>query len=233
MDLAIAAVLLALALAALRWRAPLLTRFRAHPALALALPLPPLVAVTLDGGFDSVWTPLVAITVGVSATLGLPALSLGCALLAATGQAAAAWINRGDTAVARLVETAVFSAAGTVAAGIGLALPVAVAAGFLHRRPQILAELRERDPLLGAAPEPAAGERVRRELPPAPRTALSRAELQVVSLLAAGRAPKQIAADLGVKIATVRSHLKLAKRKTHARTLAELVGLFVVEDGRL
>ncbi len=233
LDLAVAAVLLAMALAALRWRSRLLGRFRARPALALLLPLAPLLAVTLDGGFDSVWTPLVAITVGVSATLGLPVLSLGCALLTATGQAAAAWINRGDTDVARLVETAVFSAAGTVAAGIGLALPVAVASGFLHRRPQILADLRVRDLLLVAGPRTGGDEPVRRELPRAPRTALSRAELQVVTLLAAGRAPKQIAADLSVKIATVRSHLKVAKRKTHARTLAELVGLFVVEEGRL
>jgi len=43
-----------------------------------------LLAVTIDGGSDSVWTPLLAITVAVPATLGLPWRSLGCALNAAT-----------------------------------------------------------------------------------------------------------------------------------------------------
>jgi len=41
------------------------------------------------------------------------------------------------------------------------------------------------------------------------------------------------AAELDVAVSTVRSHLKAAKRKTHARTLTELVGIFVIEDGRL
>jgi DNA-binding CsgD family transcriptional regulator len=62
---------------------------------------------------------------------------------------------------------------------------------------------------------------------------LSDAELQVVARLAEGRAPKQIANDLGVTLDTVRSHLKHAKGKTHARTLPELVGLFIVENGEL
>lgn len=92
LDLATAAVLLALASAALACRHGVLTQLRAHPRASLLFPVPALIAVTLDGGFDSVWTPLVAITVGVPATLGLPWLSLTCALLTASGQAAA-WIK--------------------------------------------------------------------------------------------------------------------------------------------
>jgi DNA-binding CsgD family transcriptional regulator len=234
LEIATAAMLLGLATAALSRRRVLLDLLRSRPALTLLFPLPVLLAVTLDGGFGSVRTPLVAITVGVPATLGLPWLSLGCALCAASGQAAAAWINRADaTQSARVVETAVFNAVGTVAVGLGIALSVATLADFLHRRPLILRQLRG-DGVAAASPDAVPGrERPQRLLSPAPRTALSPAELKVVELLAGGRAPKQAAADLGVAVSTVRSHLKAAKRKTHARTLTELVGLFVVEDGRL
>ena len=52
--------------------------------------------------------------------------------------------------------------------------------------------------------------------------ALTEAEAEVVRLLASGLAPKQIAHMRGVALSTVRSQLKRAKRKTGARTLAEL-----------
>jgi DNA-binding CsgD family transcriptional regulator len=232
LDVITAAGLVALAVLALRHRAWLLSLLRRRPQLTLLFPVPALVAVALDGGFDSVWTPLVAITVGVPATLGLPWLSLGCALVAATGQALAAWINRVGSDTDQLFETAVFNAIGTVSVGVGIALSVATLAGFLRRRTQIVQQLRHDDLLLAAARS--SGEATRpRELVRAPRETLSPAELRVVTRLAAGRAPKQIAAELGVAVPTVRSHLKAAKRKTHARTLTELVGLFVLEDGQL
>jgi len=97
-DIATAGVLLALASGALVKRRALLAMLARRPVYTLLFPLPAVFAVAVDGGFDSVWTPLVAITVGVPATLGLPWLSLGCASIAAVGQAAAAWINRGDLA---------------------------------------------------------------------------------------------------------------------------------------
>ncbi len=233
LELATAAVLLALTTASLAWRDRLLELLRSRPRTMLLFPLPPLVAVTLDGGFDSVWTPLVGITVGVPATLGLPWLSLGCALWAATGQAIAAWLNRADAGGDRILEAAVFNALGTVAVGVGIALCVATLADFLQRRPQILMQLRGDELPLDPTRPPPPAQPSKRLLMAAPRTALSAAELRVVALLAAGRAPKQAAADLDVAVSTVRSHIKAAKRKTHARTLPELVGLFLVEDGRL
>ena len=234
LEIATAVVLLTLAASALHWRVPLLHLLRRHPATTLLFPVPAVVAVTLDGGFDSVWTPLVAITIGVPATLGLPWLSLGGALIAATGQAAAAYLNRADTRDDRLVEAVIFNAIGTVAVGVGIALSVSTLAVFLQRRPGVLATMRERDQLL-LDPQPAIGppRPARRQLAPALRTKLSPAELRVVALLAAGLAPKQIAAELGVAVPTVRSQLQAAKRKTHVRTLSELVGLFVIEDGDL
>ena len=160
LELATAGLLLALTTAALVWRRPLLARLRGRPTLALLFPLPVLIAATLDGGFGSVWTPLVAVTVGVSATLGQPWLSLGCALCAAAGQAAAAWINRAHaTRSDQILETAVFNAVGTIAAGVGIALCVSTLASFLHRRPQVLRQLREGG-VPAASPEREPGQRL-------------------------------------------------------------------------
>ena len=58
-----------------------------------------------------------------------------------------------------------------------------------------------------------------------PRVALTTAERRVVEGLASGSAPKQIAHQRGVSLATVRMHIKHAKRKTGARTLPELAAM--------
>jgi DNA-binding CsgD family transcriptional regulator len=62
-------------------------------------------------------------------------------------------------------------------------------------------------------------------LPPAPAVALTGAELKVVAGLAGGSAPKELAYRWGISVATVRTHIKHAKRKTGARTINELVAM--------
>ena len=59
-------------------------------------------------------------------------------------------------------------------------------------------------------------------LPPGPPTDLTRTERRVVEALAAGLAAKEVAHAWGVSLATVRTHIRNAKRKTGARTLREL-----------
>jgi len=59
----------------------------------------------------------------------------------------------------------------------------------------------------------------------APAEELTDKELDVVRGLARGRAPKQLAAEGGVALATIRAHLQNAKRKTRARTLTQLVAI--------
>lgn len=54
---------------------------------------------------------------------------------------------------------------------------------------------------------------------------LSPKERDVVRGLARGRAPKQLATECGVSLATIRAHIQNAKRKTSARTLPELVAI--------
>ena len=59
---------------------------------------------------------------------------------------------------------------------------------------------------------------------------LSPKECAVVHGLATGRAPKQLAADAGVSVATIRCHIQSAKRKTSARTLPQLVAIRTRRD---
>lgn len=54
---------------------------------------------------------------------------------------------------------------------------------------------------------------------------LTPAELEVVLCLAQGLSPKEIATERGTSIATVRTQIKKAKKKSEARTLTELVAL--------
>jgi DNA-binding CsgD family transcriptional regulator len=57
------------------------------------------------------------------------------------------------------------------------------------------------------------------------RVHLTPAEIRIVEGLARGDAPKQLAHQAGLSLATVRTHIKNAKRKTGARTLRALAAL--------
>ena len=55
---------------------------------------------------------------------------------------------------------------------------------------------------------------------------LTDAERKVLALLRDGLVPKQAALELSVTLATIRSHIAAAKRKTGARTIEQLVGIY-------
>ncbi len=55
---------------------------------------------------------------------------------------------------------------------------------------------------------------------------LTDAEHKVLALLRNGLVPKQAALELSVTLATVRSHIAAAKRKTGARTIEQLIGIY-------
>lgn len=228
---AVGCVLLAVAGAALLERDRLIGALRRWPRIALLFPLPPLAAITLDGGAGSIWTPLVAIAVVMPALLGHPWMALACALLASSGQAMAAVAAADTVATQRLVELALFNAIGTIAAGLGVALSVAALARSIRTAPIDLERLRDGHPVLSSPSTPllSAGQ----DASPGKPQLLSPAEHRVVELLAQGCAPKQIAHDLGIALSTVRTHLKRSKRKVGARTLSELVGAFVTEETAL
>ena len=232
---AVGTSLLILAVAALWSRKGLLALLASHPRAALLFPVPVLVAIAIDDGIESRWTPLVAVSVVIPALLGHPRIALACAGVAASGQAIAVLISANDVSGARVGELLLFNATGTIAAALGVALSMAVLARSLRDAPADLERLRADHILPGPVTRPIAlldkaaggGQRPDTSAP------LSPSELRVVELLAAGEAPKEIAFNLGIATATVRTHLKRAKRKTGARTLSELAGAYVTAEGRL
>lgn len=54
---------------------------------------------------------------------------------------------------------------------------------------------------------------------------LTVAEREVAEAMAKGLSPKEVAVERGTSLATVRTQIKKAKKKTASRTLIELVGL--------
>jgi len=111
---------------------------------------------------------------------------------------------------------------------VGL-LMIALLRRFLAGAPQQLAAVRAGGRSLTAQLALAASGRHVALLPAADaRTliaGLTRGEREVMALLATGRVPKQAAHDLSIVLATVRSRIASAKRKTGARTLDQLVAM--------
>jgi DNA-binding CsgD family transcriptional regulator len=66
--------------------------------------------------------------------------------------------------------------------------------------------------------------------PPSPLSCLSSVERGVVEELAGGRRPKQVSLAWGVSLATIRKHIRHAKRKTGAQTLPELAAIVARSD---
>jgi DNA-binding CsgD family transcriptional regulator len=120
-------------------------------------------------------------------------------------------------------------------AGVGV-LMVAVLRSFIASAPQRLADVHAGGRSLTPQLALAAGGRTVALLPAADvRTLiapLTRGERDVVALLAAGRVPKQAAHDLSIALATVRSRIASAKRKTGARTLDQLVAMYAEAEAK-
>jgi len=112
---------------------------------------------------------------------------------------------------------------------IGL-LMLALLRRFLASAPQHLASLRADGRSLTPQLALAAGGHHVALLPAADArtliTPLTQGEREVVSLLASGRVSKQVAHDLTIALATVRSRIASAKHKTGARTLPQLVAMY-------
>ena len=118
-------------------------------------------------------------------------------------------------------------------AALGLLGLAALFKRFVSNAPLILEAIRAGAPALTPALGYAiANPGARLSLPPGevagPR--LTPAEIRVVEGLAEGKTAKQLAYEWGVSLATVRTHIKHAKRKTGARTLRQLAGLVARAD---
>lgn len=182
---------------------------KAHPWVLPAFVALAMMPAILDGGYPGnlatqpIWTVLVAaalldwrwtLATGVAA-FGAKCLVFG---LTATGPEPFA---QGSPAEA---NTALF-------------LPLALVPLSLA----MIYALRPLTDAVGTSPVPAGA------TPPAsdvtPSVALSAAQVEIVDMLAAGLSPKQICHLRGTSLDTVRTQIKLAKRKVGARTLDDLV----------
>jgi DNA-binding CsgD family transcriptional regulator len=237
----IGAVLVAVAATALWHRRTVCRWLRIRPWLVVPLALAQLAAAVIDGLpapgpylVFSVTSIAVAVVVARPRTVWLTVAVLDCSYAVALLV---------DQTPARVVDS---GRLGTVlgallgfpfAALIGLGL-VTLFARFLVSVPQSLDALRHGLPAL----TPALTEAIERgpgppaQLPPpspplvSPVAELTPTERRVVEGLADGSAPKELAFQWGVSIATVRTHIKHAKRKTRARTLSELAGMAARSD---
>ena len=191
-------------------------------------------AGALDAGVQTHYAQVAHAIVFPAAVISAPAWLAACAVVSGVGYVAdlvvqghsAAWMLPGEGAgliATQEADIALNALAGLLAVAV-LRHCIAGVAAELHDvrgggpslTPQLAIAVRARGDatLLGRA-DPAAlvGE-------------LTSAERAVLTLLAAGRAPKQAARELAVALPTVRSHIAAAKRKTGARTLGQLVALF-------
>jgi DNA-binding CsgD family transcriptional regulator len=143
-----------------------------------------------------------------------------------------------DRSPARMVDQGHLGSVLGVLLGFPFAAFVALGIVSLFTRfvadiPRALDALRAGAPVLTPALAQAIerGPRPRPQLPaPSPASELTPTERRVVEGLAGGSAPKEIAFQWGVSIATVRTHIRHAKRKTRARTLSELAGMAARAD---
>lgn len=232
----IGALLVVLAATALWRRRTVCAWLRTRPWLVVPLALAELAAAMIDalpgpgpyGAFSMTSIALAAVVARprtVWLTVGVLECSYATAVLV-------------DRSPARLVDDGDLSSVLGVLLGfpfaalVGLGI-VSLFARFLADVPRALDALREGAPGLTPALTRAIerGPRPRPQLPPpSPAAGLTPTERRVVEGLADGSAPKEIAYRWGVSIATIRTHIRHAKRKTRARTLSELAGMAARPD---
>lgn len=232
----VGAVLVAASATALWYRRVVCTWLRTRPWLVVPVALAELAAAVVDGmpepGPYAVFsTTSIALAVVVARprivwlTVGVLDCSYAAVVLLERSPAHLADSGRLSAFIGALLGY-------PFAALIGLGL-VSLFRRFLSRVPETLDALRNGAPALTPALTLAVerGPRPSPQLPPPPPAAeLTPTERRVVEGLAEGSAPKEIAYRWGVSIATIRTHIRHAKRKTHARTLSELAGMAARAD---
>jgi DNA-binding CsgD family transcriptional regulator len=224
-------VVAVVAVALLLARRPLATALLRRPRLMLACAAGFGAVCLVDGvhapsAFALVGLPLL----GLAAVAGTATLALGCTAFMVAGAVGGPLLPGGLAASEWHAADTVANLSALVAVTVALVLLFGALRATLLDGQAIVIEARPggwaTTPALQArlpAPRPAGA--LPRADPEALLERLTATERRVVGRLAAGRAPKQIAADWGLSVATIRAHIRAAKRKTGARTLNELAAL--------
>lgn len=202
-------------------------RIRRRPALLILFGMAAVAPIAVDGGLESTLTTqamwltwMAAVTVSARATLTM-AMAMTVATAGAL-TAAGLSVNEFATGTDRFQATllifnpVVVALAGVALVGVfrqvvdgaGEAIDAVRHGGAAASTPALTRLLHSEPPRLLRSP------------PPEPLTA---AEAAVVAMLRDGLLPKQIALQRGTSLATVRTQIKHAKRKSGARTLNDLI----------
>jgi DNA-binding CsgD family transcriptional regulator len=225
-------LVLVLGTAAALWqRAAVCAALRARPWLVVLVAAAQLSAVVVDGVPGSAYDSVSATSLGLAAIAARARTVWLCVAVLDLGYAAAVLVNISPTALPasghlpRLLGTLlVFPLAAVVALGV-----TRLYLRFVANAPGVLDRMRRGSPALTPALAQAirigAGRPVALLTAPSAFVDLTEREARVVEELARGRRPKQIALDWGVSLATVRTHIRHAKRKAGARTLPELAAM--------
>jgi DNA-binding CsgD family transcriptional regulator len=209
---------------------------------ALALAVANAVTVALTGGIDS---PLLSVcmyggwiaSVVVNAR-GAMALSLSIAASVFAGYLLAG-ASPAEVLGGAHRDSALNSALLPILTGLVGVMLASVTNSIFGRMPEIVDGLRRGAPASTPAMTALLAGQPIALLPPGPRercaaarpVALTRAERDVVALLADGLRPKQVARLRDVAISTVRSQIAAAKKKTGARTIEELIAITWKDGG--
>jgi DNA-binding CsgD family transcriptional regulator len=202
---------------------------RARPWLIVVVAVLSLVAALVDG-VDGPYLAISQTVIGVAVVVARPRMVWVCAGVLEALYAAAVLVAYSP---GHLVNDLGQLVAYPFAAAVFLGL-ANLYMRFLGDVDGVLAELRDGapalTPALGQAILLGGGHRVGLLPAPPPRDRLTTAELRVVDALARGMRPKQLAYAWGVSLATIRTHIRHAKRKTGARTLPELAVIVARRD---
>ena len=212
---------------------------RARPWLVVPLGAAELGVAVVDGLIGGPYVAFSMTSIAVAVFVARPRTVWLCVLVLDAGYALAIMVNHTPAAVIRNGDLG-----GVLGALLGYPFAALIGLGLVRLFTRFLANveptldaMRDGAPALTAALSKAIerGGHGPLPLPPAPTAVtppvrLTAAERRVVEGLASGSAPKQLAHQWGVSLATVRTHIKHAKRKTGARTLSELAAMTAQAD---
>jgi len=225
-------LILVLSIAVALWQRNAVCKgLRARPWLVVVIAAGQQAAVVADGPLGSAYAAVSMTSIGLAAIIARARTVWMCVAVLDATYATALLIDQSPAALVESGDLA--QALGALSGYPFTAFVVLGLAGwftrFLSNADTIIDRLRTGSPALTpaltqaiqlSAPRP-----VQRLTAPSPFTSLTKSEVRVVDALASGRRPKQIAFDWNVSLPTVRKHLQRSKRKTGARTLAELAAM--------
>lgn len=222
--------LVIMCIVALRWRMAVCSALRTRPWLVLPLAALQLTVIAVDGLIGEPYIAFLLTSIGIAAIVARARTVWMCVALLDVGYLALALLESSPSehVADGNLGTVLGVLVGNVAAAVPLMLLRQRFSRVMTDALRILEDVREGAPAF--TPALARVIAPERSALPSGGPHLTPSERRVVEALATGLTPKQIAYDGRVSVATIRTHIKNAKRKLGARTLAELSAMTARSD---